>query len=245
MATGRYRAILCDLDGVVTRTAALHARAWKATFDELLAERAGVAGALSPFDAERDYQRYVDGKPRDDGVRSFLAARGIVVPEGAPDDDAKRRTVRGLGNRKNALFLELLQEEGVATYPDALAQLELWRRLGMQTALVTSSRSGRAIVEGAGIAHLFDVVVDWTDAEPLGLRGKPAPDIFLEAARRLAVDPAQAVVLEDAISGVEAGRAGGFGLVVGVARAQGRALLAHGADLEVRDLRDLGDLTGR
>lgn len=244
MSTNRYQAVLCDLDGVVTSTATLHARAWKDAFDEYLAELSAAKGVThDAFDERADYERYVDGRPRYDGVRSFLASRDLELPDGDPDDPPEARTVCGLGNRKNERFLELLQTQGAQTYPDAVRQLERWRRLGMKTALVTSSRNGRAIVESAHLGHLFDVLLDWSQAAELGLRGKPAPDIFLEAAQQLGVPPDEAVVLEDAISGVEAGRAGGFGLVVGVARHRDRALTQHGADLEVQDLGALGDLS--
>jgi alpha,alpha-trehalase len=243
------RAVVLDLDGVVTRTAALHARAWTRTFDDLLAAHPELpAAARRPFDPRADYRRHIDGKPRYDGVRDFLAARGVTLPEGTPDDPPAAETVHGVGNRKNARFLALLRDEGVATYPDAVAQLRRWRRAGLRTAMVTSSRNGALVVERAGLADLFDATLDGAEAARLGLPGKPAPDTFVEAARRLGVAPAAAAVLEDAEPGVTAGRAGGFGLVVGVARDGGEgghaaALRAHGADLVVRDLHALGDLT--
>jgi trehalose 6-phosphate phosphatase len=184
----------------------------------------GTAGDRSPFDIERDYLRYVDGKPRHDGIRSFLEARGIDLPEGGADDPADRETVHGLGRRKNELFLELLEREGAQTFDDAVEQLRRWRGEGLATALITSSRNGRRILAAAGLDDLFDVTVDGNDAARLGIAGKPSPDIFLHAAGELGVEPARAVVLEDAISGVEAGRAGDFGLVVGVARNGGEGL---------------------
>jgi trehalose-phosphatase len=238
--TVRVRAVILDLDGVITRTATLHARAWKRMFDAFLERREGGAGEdLSPFDSERDYLRYVDGKPRFDGVRSFLAARGIDLPEGDPEDSPDQDTVRGIGARKNRIFLELLDREPVQVFEDAVEQIRRWRAQGLRTALITSSRNGRRIVEAAGLEELFDVRLDGLDAERLGIAGKPAPDIFLHAAREVGVEPAEAIVVEDAIAGVEAGRAGGFALVVGVARNGGDGLREAGADLVVRDLRDV------
>ncbi|MFW6079568.1 MAG: trehalose-phosphatase, partial [Gemmatimonadota bacterium] len=241
---GPIRAAILDLDGVITRTATLHARAWRRTLDAFLADRRAARSAhdeedLSPFDLERDYRRRIDGKPRYDGVRDFLSARGIRLPEGEPDDEPELETVHGLGHRKNEVFQALLREDGVEVWPDAVERIRRWRERGLGTALITSSRNGRAVVEAAGIGELFDVVVDGVDAAGLGLPGKPAPDIFLEAARRLGVEPGETLVVEDAVAGVEAGRAGGFGRVVGVDRDGGGALREHGADVVVRDLREL------
>lgn len=238
----RFDAVILDLDGVLTRTARQHARAWKRMFDAFLAAPAGGAAEdRRPFDMASDYPRYVDGKPRLDGVRSFLESRGIRLPEGGEDDGPDRDTVHGLGARKNRFFLELLDREPVETFDDAVEQLHRWRGQGLATALITSSRNGRRVLAAAGLESAFDVVVDGADAARLGLPGKPAPDVFLHAARSLGVEPGRAIVVEDAISGVEAGRAGGFGLVVGVARDGGGALAAAGADLVVRDLREVGD----
>jgi trehalose-phosphatase len=235
----RYEAVILDLDGVLTRTAGQHARAWKAMFDEFLARRPeGKGEDHRPFDMETDYVRYVDGKPRFDGVRSFLGSRGIELPEGDEDDGADRETVRGLGARKNQLFLELLEREPVERFEDAVAQLRRWREQGLGTALITSSRNGRRVLAAAGLEGDFEVIVDGNDAARLGIRGKPAPDIFLHAARELGVGPSRAIVVEDAIAGVEAGRAGEFGLVVGVARNGEDGLREAGADVVVRDLRD-------
>lgn len=240
-----YRAAIFDLDGVITQTAHLHARAWKQMFDAYLARRAKREGKRhEPFDIADDYKRYVDGKPRYDGVRSFLASRGIDLPEGTPDDTPEAETVCGLGNRKNVLFHELLEKEGARPYDDAVEQLTRWRRQGLRTALITSSRNGTAILEATGLTGRFDAIVDGIEAEKQNLKGKPAPDIFREAARRLDVSPQEAIIVEDAIAGVEAGRAGEFGLVVGVARDDGEALKAHGADVVVRDLRAV-DLSPR
>lgn len=241
-----YEAAILDLDGVLTRTATQHARAWKAMFDDFLARRSEEEGEdHRPFDVETDYLRYVDGKPRFDGVRSFLESRGIALPEGGEVDDPDQDTVHGLGMRKNEIFLDLLEREPVETFDDAVAQLRRWREQGLGTALITSSRNGRRVLAAAGLEEDFDVIVDGADAAGLGIRGKPAPDIFLHAARELGVEPGRAIVVEDAIAGVEAGRAGGFGLVVGVARYGVEGLRAAGADVVVRDLRDLeGHMAG-
>lgn len=236
-----FKAVILDLDGVITDSARLHARAWKRMFDEFLDQRSQREGEdHTPFDIESDYRKYVDGKPRYDGVRSFLAARAIDLPEGTPDDPPEENTVCGLGNRKNELFHELLKTEGVETFEDAVVRIEQWREEDLKLAVVSSSRNCRRILDTAGIAHLFDVVVDGTDAERLDLHGKPEPDIFLEAADQLNVEPADCVLLEDAIAGVASGRAGKFGLVVGVDRDDhGQAMREHGADLVIHDVREL------
>jgi len=235
----RYDAMILDLDGVVTRTAALHAQAWKQVFDDFFSRR---GGDFEPFDIARDYRRYVDGKPRYDGVRSFLASRGIALPEGAPSDPPKTETVCGLGNRKDELFLELLDRgNGVEVFEDTVEQIRRWRQRGLKTAVVSSSKNCRRVLRAAGLEELFDERVDGNTAEELGLAGKPAPDTFLQAARRLDVLPSRAAVFEDATAGVEAGRNGHFATVVGVAR-QGShvaSLYEAGADLVVGDLREL------
>lgn len=235
MRSGTFKAVILDLDGVVTRTAHLHARAWKQAFDPFLEPR-----GQRPFDLDEDYRHHVDGKPRYEGARSFLRSRGIDLPEGAPDDSPDAATVSGLGNRKNQLFQELLRAEGAQVYEDAIRQIERWKRDGLKTALITSSRNGGTIVDSAGLGGLFDVMIDGVEAAETGIRGKPAPDVFIEAARRLGVHPGAAVVIEDAVAGVQAGMAGGFGLVVGVAR-DGAAdeLRAQGADTVVHDLTEL------
>ncbi len=239
----RVRACLFDLDGVLTRTAAVHARAWKEAFDELLRERSAATGEpLVEFDPVRDYDLYVDGRPRDDGTRSFLASRGIRLPEGREGDPPTARTVHGLGERKNELLLSLLHREGVHVFPGSLRYLRAVRQRGLRTAVVTSSKNCHEVLAAAGIADLFDARVDGVTAEEEHLHGKPAPDTYLAAARALSVPPAEAAVFEDALSGVEAGRAGGFGLVVGVDRAgQAELLRRHGAD---RVVEDLGELLG-
>jgi alpha,alpha-trehalase len=240
----RYQAIILDLDGVITQTAQLHARAWNNLFDHYLQRYVKQRSrTYVPFDPASDYRQYVDGKPRYDGIRSFLAARSIVLPEGCPNDPPTAETVCGLGNRKNQLFLELLQQEGITPYADAIEQIQHWRGQGIKTAIVSSSKNCAAVLAAAQLGNLFDVKVDGVDAETLGLPGKPAPDLFLYAAQQLDVKPQQAIVIEDAIVGVEAAREGGFGLVVGIVRnGDDAALSAHGADRVVRDLRELEDL---
>lgn len=238
LSSARWQAVIFDLDGVVTRTAGVHAAAWKELFDAFLAARASRRGENhEPFDPDGEYLRYVDGKPRYDGVESFLASRGIELPRGEPDDPPGDGTVCALGNRKNEIFRRRLRESGVEVYRPAVDLLRKLRREGIATAVVSSSRNTRAVLEAAELGELFDARVDGVEAERLGLDGKPAPDVFVEAARRLGADPAATVVVEDAISGVEAGRRGGFGMVIGVARTgAAEQLEAAGADLVVGDL---------
>lgn len=235
------RACLFDLDGVLTRTAVVHAQAWKQTFDAFLRRRAHLAGSpFVPFDAVSDYEAYVDGEPRLDGVRTFLASRGITLPEGSSADPPEAETVHGLGRRKNELLLELLERDGVEAYAGSVRYVRAARDAGLRSAVVSSSANCREVLDAAGIADLFDVRVDGVTAEREQLHGKPSPDTFLAAARALDVAPARAAVFEDALAGVEAGRAGAFALVVGVDRAgQADALRAHGADLVVDDLAEL------
>lgn len=240
----RFEAVLFDLDGVLTATAKIHAACWKRTFDPFLQQWARLGREpFVPFALETDYLSYVDGKPRYEGVQSFLTARGLSLPYGAPDDPPDRQTVCGLGNRKNALIQAVLASDGVETYPDALTFVRAVRTRGLKTAVVSSSRNGEAILEAARIAGLFELRLDGSVAAELELKGKPAPDTFLAAARQLGVLPHRAVVIEDALVGVQAGHAGGFGLVVGVARhnqaGEAEALREHGADIVVTDLRDL------
>jgi beta-phosphoglucomutase family hydrolase len=234
MTEPELTAAIFDLDGVLTQTATLHGQAWKRLFDSFLAERSRADGRTrAPFELESDYRLYVDGKPREDGIRSFLHSRGIQLPEDQ---------IRDLGDRKNEIFLDLLEREGVRTFADAVAQVDRWRRQGLRMGLITSSRNGRRILEAAGLLSHFEVIVDGLDAARLGITGKPAPDIFLHAARELGVMPSRAIVVEDAISGVEAGVAGGFGLVIGVARNGGDELSNAGAHLVVSDLSALREL---
>lgn len=237
----RFDAVLFDLDGVLTDTAKVHAACWKKMFDEFLQKRTAQTGeAFRPFDSDNDYRRYVDGKLRYEGVRSFLQSRGIHLPYGDPSDPAHRETICGLGNRKNELIQEVLATEGVEVYDGSLPFVHHLRSVGMRTAIVSASRNCPAVLAAAGIVDLFDVRVDGEVASRLHLAGKPAPDTFLEAARQLGVEPARAVVVEDAIAGVQAGRAGQFGLVIGVARkGEANALQENGADIVVADLSEL------
>jgi beta-phosphoglucomutase family hydrolase len=238
------RACLFDLDGVLTRTATVHAAAWKEMFDEYLRRQADETGeSFVPFDIHADYERYVDGKKRADGVRSFLASRGITLPEGTPTDPPTLSTIQGLGNRKNDLVLAKMAA-GVEVYPGSVRYVEAVRDAGLHRAVVSSSANTRAVLKATGLEQLFEVVVDGLTAEREGLAGKPAPDMFLFAARALSVASGDAAVFEDALVGVEAGRAGGFGFVVGVDRTgQAEELRRHGADIVVSDLADLLAMT--
>jgi beta-phosphoglucomutase family hydrolase len=234
-------ACLFDLDGVLTQTAHVHNAAWEEMFNAYLQDRATKGGgSFVPFDPDRDYREHVDGRSRADGVRTFLASRGITLPDGSPDDPADAETVNGLGNRKNMLFLRRLKEGGVQTYDGSVAYLRAARDAGLRRAVVSASKNCCDVVEAAGLTDLLEERVDGVVAAEEGLRGKPAPDTFLAGARRLGVAPSQAVVFEDAISGVQAGRAGNFGYVVGVDRVgQGSALRENGADVVVEDLSEL------
>lgn len=244
MNSRRFDAAILDMDGVITQTATLHAKAWKQMFDEYLTSRGRRENrTYAPFDAGADYRKYVDGMPRYDGVRTFLQSRGIDLPEGDPSDPPTEETVCGLGNRKNALFHELVRRDGAAVYEDAIAQIDRWKKEGMKVAVISSSRNCTEILQTAGVLDLFDAKVDGNDLKRLQLRGKPAPDMFLQAAADLGVAPERAMVVEDALAGVEAGRSGGFGLIVGVAReGSGDELRRHGADVAVSDLRELDRL---
>jgi beta-phosphoglucomutase family hydrolase len=259
--------VIFDLDGVVTQTAVVHAAAWKRLFDGYLAQRAARAGEgagradappagssradspagssssddpLRPFDAGADYQRYVDGKPRYDGVRDFLASRGIQLPSGDPSDPPDAETVCGLGNRKNDLFNAEVRERGVKTYPSTVELIHHLHDAGIRVGLMSSSKNTAMVLDATGITDLFEVRVDGVVADEVGLPGKPDPAMYLEAARRLGVDAARSVVVEDALAGVEAGRRGGFGLVIGVDRVgHAKALSEHGADVVVDDLAEV------
>jgi beta-phosphoglucomutase family hydrolase len=237
----QYDAVLFDLDGVITNTATLHATCWKQMFDEYLRERAEQKGeAFRPFDLATDYRLYVDGEPRFDGVRDFLRSRGIQLPEGNPDDPADVETVHGLGNRKDNLVNRAIAQVGVEPYAGTVQFIHQLRRNGFKIAVVTSSQHCDAVLRAAKLDDLFEVRVDGNLIQTQRLAGKPAPDTFLMAARLLGVEPKRAVVVEDAISGVEAGSNGNFGLVIGVAR-KGNAeeLKRHGAHLVVDDLGEL------
>jgi alpha,alpha-trehalase len=234
----QFDAVIFDLDGVVTKTARVHAASWKRLFDDYLRERATREGAaFVPFDAAGDYLEYVDGKPRYDGVKSFLESRGIDLPWGSPQDASSQETVCGLGNRKNAMFTAELEANGVEPYDTTIALLRSLRRNGFKTAIISSSKNCLVVLEAVGATDLFDAAVEGLESARIGIPGKPAPDIFLEAARRLGVEPARAVVVEDALSGVQAGQAGGFGFVIGVNRRGDPARLAeNGATVVVSDL---------
>ena len=236
-------ACLFDLDGVLTDTAGVHASAWKQMFDDYLRQRADASGEVFvAFDVVADYGPYVDGKPRYDGVRSFLQSRGIELPEGTSDDPATAETVRGLGNRKNDLVLGLLREQGVEAYPGSVRYLRAVSDAGVHRAVVSSSANCLDVLVAAGIAEFFEVRIDGVVADRDHLAGKPAPDTYLAAAAALGVAPAQAAVFEDALAGVAAGRAGGFGCVVGVDRVgHANALRNHGASIVVQDLAELLD----
>jgi beta-phosphoglucomutase family hydrolase len=238
---GKYDAVLLDLDGVITDTASLHAMCWKQMFDEYLQRRAKQRGeAFRPFDLATDYRLYVDGKPRFDGVRDFLTSRVIHIPEGTPNDSTELETVCGLGNRKNDLVNEIIEERGVEPYEGSVRLLHQLRHEGFKIAVVTSSQNCTTVLKAAKLDGFFDVQVDGKVIAAQQLAGKPAPDTFLLAADLLKVKPARAIVIEDAISGVQAGLSGNFGLVIGVAR-KGNAeeLKGHGAHLVVKDLGEL------
>jgi beta-phosphoglucomutase family hydrolase len=234
------RACLCDLDGVLTQTAKVHAAAWKGLFDGYLRERAARSGKFVPFDPVMDYDDYVDGKPRYDGVRSFLSARGIALPEGEETDPPDAETVAGLGNRKYEIVLRMIRDDGVEAYEGSVRYVRAARAAGLARAVVSSSSNCREVLVAAGIDDLFEQRIDGVVAEREHLKGKPAPDTFVAGARALGVVPKQAAVFEDALAGVAAGRAGGFAYVVGVDRVgQAGALREHGADVVVSDLTEL------
>jgi beta-phosphoglucomutase family hydrolase len=239
----RYDAVLLDLDGVITDTANLHAECWKQMFDEYLQRRtAQRADKFRPFDIATDYRLYVDGKPRFDGVRDFLASRDIQLPEGTPDDAPRLETVGGLGNRKNDLVNKRIEEMGVEPYEGSVRLIHQLRNRGFKVAVVTSSQNCAAVLKAAKLDAFFEVRVDGNTIRAQNLAGKPAPDTFLEAAKLLAVDPVRSVVIEDAISGVQAGSSGKFGLVIGVARkTNAEDLQQQGAHLVVNDLGELVD----
>lgn len=239
----RLRACLFDLDGVLTRTATVHAAAWKEMFDAFLRQRAATSGTeFVPFDPVGDYDAYVDGKPRADGTRSFLESRGIELPEGAAADPPDADTLQGLGSRKNEIVLRMIRKDGVEAYDGSVRYVRAVRDAGLARAVVSSSSNCRDVLVSAGIEGLFDARIDGLVAARDHLHGKPAPDTFLAGAHALGVDAAEAAVFEDALAGVAAGRAGNFGLVVGVDRVgQAAALREHGADLVVTDLAELFD----
>lgn len=233
-----FDAILFDMDGVLTDTARVHAECWKKLFDEFLKQRCVVIGeTFRPFDIDLDYTHHLDGKPRTEGIADFLGSRGIQLPCGDSRKAGDKTTIHGLGNRKNELVNAALEEQGVEAYNDAVALVRDVRSLGLRTAVVSSSTNCQAVLEAAGIATLFDLRFDGVAASRFGLPGKPAPDTYLKAAEEIGCSPGRSVVIEDAIAGVQAGKAGGFGLVIGVDRnGNGMRLQANGADIVVRDL---------
>lgn len=235
------RAALFDLDGVLTDTASVHKKAWKAMFDDFLRRRAERAGeAFTPFDMQSDYLNYVDGKKREDGVRSFLASRNIELPDGDPDDPPTSETVHGLGNAKNEMFQQILRTDGVEVFEGSRRYLQAVADAGLGIAVVSSSANTREVLELTGLAQFVQHRVDGVVLREEHIAGKPAPDSFLRAAQLLGIEPEQGAVFEDALSGVEAGRAGRFGLVVGVDRVgQAEALRRNGADIVVSDLAEL------
>jgi beta-phosphoglucomutase family hydrolase len=235
------RACLFDLDGVLTDTASVHKKAWKAMFDVYLRKSAERSGEqFVPFDIEADYLTYIDGKKRDDGVRSFLDARGITLPDGDPDDDSSAETVYGLGNHKNNLFHETLRKDGVKVFEGSRRYLEATSAAGLAVAVVSSSSNTREVLEITGLDEFVQQRVDGVTLREEHIAGKPAPDSFLRAAELLDVKPAEGAVFEDALAGVEAGQSGGFGVVVGVDRVgQAEALRRKGADIVVADLAEL------
>lgn len=235
-----FDAVIFDMDGVVTRTAKVHAAAWKETFDDFLRRHADATGrSFEPFDIKADYLRYVDGKPRYDGVRDFLASRGIDLPMGEPDDPPGRATVCGLGNRKNRRFRAMLAEQGAERYESTIDLVRRLKAAGIAAAVISASKNCRQVLQAAGIEDLFEVRVDGNDAARLDIPGKPQPAIFLRAARGLGVAPRRTVVVEDALAGVEAGRRGGFGLIIGVDRGGQAAQLARFADVVISDLKEV------
>jgi beta-phosphoglucomutase family hydrolase len=239
--TQRFQAVLFDLDGVLTATAKIHSACWKKMFDEYLQHRAQATGEpFIPFSIQTDYKEYVDGKPRYDGVCSFLASRGITLPEGMPDSAPDWETVCGLGNHKKVLVNQVIETDGVEAYEGSVAFVRYLSRHGIKMAVVSSSKGAGAVLDAVDMTAWFAHIIDGNTAVSLNLAGKPAPDTFLKAVELLGVTPEKAVVVEDAISGVQAGKNGGFGLVIGVNRAdEGEALLDSGAHIVVEDLNDL------
>lgn len=238
----QIKAVILDLDGVITKTASIHARAWKKLFDQYNQQRKDQGKSTYPeFSIQNDYNQYLDGKPRYDGVQSFLKAKNIELPWGSTEDSPEEETVCGLGNRKNEFFQAALEEEGVSPFPDTVEKIKEWKAKGMKVAVISSSKNCVPVLQKAGIIDLFDAIVDGKESEKRKIEGKPAPDIFLEAARDLQVDSQQAIIVEDAISGVQAGQKGDFALVVGMEKdeQQHQKLKDNGADKVVSSLKEL------
>ncbi|MBN2105180.1 trehalose-phosphatase [bacterium] len=241
MRLNRIQAIILDLDGVITRTASLHAKAWKQVFDDYLDHRKheGQSG-YEPFDPDKDYRQYVDGKPRYDGVQSYLKSRGIQLQRGKPNDRAGWDTVCAVGNRKNEIFNRLLNQEGAEVFSDSVEKIRKWKKMGLKAAVVSSSKNCEAVLKSTNLVSLFDVRVDGLTAETKKLQGKPAPDLFIHAAGKLGIPPRAALLMEDAEAGVQAGKSGEFGLVIGVAReGQEHQLRKKGADMTIRSFQDI------
>lgn len=239
-----FKAAILDMDGVITKTAVIHSRAWKQMFDVFLKEVKGKD--FQPLIIEDDYYRYIDGKPRRDGIRSFLDSRKISIPEGKPGDDPEKNTLYGLGKRKNRIFLEIIKKDGVVAYPDTVEMLKIWKQKNIKLAVISSSRNCKYIIEKAGLTSMFTVRVDGVTLEEKTLAGKPAPDIFLKAAEDLMVETGKTIIIEDALSGIQAGKKGKFSLVVGIARngiKKEKLLKKAGADIVVRKLTELKELS--
>ncbi len=236
-----YDAVILDLDGVITRTAALHAKAWEQMFHEFLDQwMKDHDETVGQIKIDEDYPEYIDGKPRYDGVRSFLESRGIDLPEGSQGDSPEKRTICGLGNRKNNLFHEKMEKEGVHVYEDTIGEIKIWKRQGLKIGVISASKNCKDILEIAGIIDLFDTRVDGVVAEEQDLNGKPAPDVFIQAAKNLNVEPKNSVIVEDALAGIQAGKKGEFGFLIGIARnIDADSLYKEGADLVVQTLGDL------
>ncbi len=233
-----FEAVILDLDGVITKTETVHARAWKKMFDDFLRERQGEG--FRPLDIKYDYNKYIDGIPRLDGIRGFLRSRNLEIPEGDPNDDPEKNTVHGMGKRKNRMFREVIEKEGVEVYEDALKMIDKWKKENIKLAVISSSKNCKYILEKAGLEDRFEVRVDGNTLVEKNIKGKPEPDMFIKAAEYLGVNIAETIVIEDAIQGVQAGKKGSFGCVVGVARnGKEEALKEAGADIVVKKLTDL------
>jgi trehalose 6-phosphate phosphatase len=238
----KIKAAILDLDGVITQTASIHANAWKKLFDEYNLQRKEANKSTYPeFSIEKDYKKYLDGKPRYEGVNSFLQSKNIELPYGNKEDDPQQETICGLGNRKNEFFQEALEEKGVSPFPDTIEKIKEWKAKGLKVAVISSSKNCKPVLKSAGIIDLFDAIVDGVESEKRNIAGKPEPDIFLEAARELQVDSQQAFIVEDAIAGVKAGAKGDFALVVGMERDEKLhdKLKENGADKVVASLKEL------